>query len=67
MIFLLLQDWGGINKFYLNLACLGLEDVCKGDLLGGDRGDVSPSSGTFSSSSLMEGKVNEGPFISDSC
>lgn len=53
-------------KSHLNLACLGLV-VCKGDLFGGDKGEVSPSSGTFSSSSLIDGNVNDGPFISDSC
>lgn len=42
--------------------------MCIGDLLAGDNGDVSPSSGTFSSSSVMDGNVNDGtPFISDSC
>lgn len=52
---------------YLNLACRGLEDVWSGDLFGGDKGEDSPSSTTFSSSSLMEGSVNDGPFTSDSC
>lgn len=54
----------------LNLACLGLTEtaLCIGERVGGERGDVSPSSGMFSSSSLMEGRVSEGtPFISDSC
>lgn len=52
----------------LNLACLGLMPACKGDLVGGDNGEVSPSSGIFSSSSLIDGNVSDGtPFISDSC
>jgi len=37
---------------YLNLACRGLEEVWSGDLFGGERGEVSPSSARFSSSSL---------------
>lgn len=51
----------------LNFACRGLFAACKGDLLGGDNGEVSPSSGTFSSSSLIDGRVNDGPFTSNSC
>jgi hypothetical protein len=52
----------------LNLPCRGLLMPCSGDRLGGDKGDVSPSSGMFSSSSLMDGRVRDGtPFISDSC
>lgn len=47
--------------------CRGLE-MCTGDICAGDSGDVSPSSGTFSSSSLMDGNVKDCiPFISDSC
>jgi len=56
-----------LSRAHLNLACRGLEDAWSGDLFGGDNGEVSPSSTAFSSSSLMDGNVSDGPFISDSC